>query len=140
MEELSRLLFEPRQGRQSLSLNYKTRIKFHSVFLEQRHHRFLSPWIGRDRVGICRPSRGSTLLAPVHFSHGPEALERILERAKAFHAKAQSSKGAKETKQLLFAVFAPWRLGVRLFDFFTPSLAMGHILPPLRGLPSLDSS
>jgi hypothetical protein len=41
--------------------------------------------------------------------------ETIPGKAKAFHAKAQRSRGAKKTKQLFFAVFAPWRLCVRLF-------------------------
>jgi hypothetical protein len=60
----------PGRGDRVLRLNYKMRIKFHSVFLEQHHHRFLSPWIGSYRVGFCRPSRGSTLLCLAHSSHG----------------------------------------------------------------------
>jgi hypothetical protein len=42
-------------------------------------------------------------------AQGVRSCERILERAKAFHAKAQSSEGAKKTMQLFFAVFAPLR-------------------------------
>jgi hypothetical protein len=40
--------------------------------------------------------------------------EIIPERAKTSHAKAPRRRGAKETKQLFFAIFASLRLGVKL--------------------------
>jgi hypothetical protein len=47
--------------------------------------------------------------------------ELIMEKAKTSHAKAQRREGAKETKELFFAIFASLRLCVKPFYFSTPS-------------------
>jgi hypothetical protein len=44
----------------------------------------------------------------------------IAARTKAFHAKAQ-----RKERTSTLRVFAPWRLGVSCFDFFTPSERRG---------------
>jgi hypothetical protein len=46
--------------------------------------------------------------------------EVIMEKAKTFHVKAPRRRGAKKTKELFFAIFASWRLGVKLCIFHSP--------------------
>jgi len=70
-------------------------------------------------------------------AHGVPQLgtcELIHEQTGRLHAKSQSTQrpqSKERTSPLRF--FAPLRLCVSCFDFFTRSRAVGHILPPLCG-------
>jgi hypothetical protein len=63
-----------------------------------------------------------------HFSHergtGIRRCEKILDEQKHFTQRRKVTEGAKKTKQLPFAVFASWRLCVRLF-------ILSHLLLPV---------
>jgi len=78
------------------------------------------PLIRTDLTGL-RNQAG-----PLLFPTAIEGVKKSSEGEKHFTQRRKGLEGAKKTRQFFLAclcVLAPWR---ELFDFFTPSVAVGH--------------
>jgi len=89
----------------------------------------------RSPPSIIHATPGGARLLYRRYFPWPRSCELMHRGTNRFHAKAQSTQRPQsEERSSTLRFFVPLRLCVSCFDFFTPSAAMGHILPPLRGL------